>query len=226
MAIFRHGSLTGGISGSVGGVTFVNGRGSPVLRHRPIRPAPKGPGIELAQKDMNILNSSWSNFTDAQRDAWRTAAVDFARPNRLGVQSPLTGHQLFLKINIELHDFGGPLFSGPPAGGQSPAPENFSVALSASGALTWSGDPPPGESGAIFFMFGKLLFTPTPPKNSGPMNFLLRFAAASINQNLRPQIEKLWGAPVEGQTMVCGLAATQGAFSRSPVVVLIEQVGA
>ncbi|KKK76273.1 hypothetical protein LCGC14_2865340, partial [marine sediment metagenome] len=35
MAIYRTGPLAGGISGAVGGVVFVEPKGSKVIRHRP-----------------------------------------------------------------------------------------------------------------------------------------------------------------------------------------------
>ncbi len=226
MAIFRHGSITGGISGSLGGVTFVNGRGSPVLRHRPIRPAPKGPGIERSQALLNLLEGVWHTFTGPERAAWRTAATTYQRSNRLGQSAPLSGHQLFLKVNLEMGPLGAPFFPSPSVLGTSEGPRDFAVALSASGALKWQGQPPFGFGSAIFFVFGKVLFTSLAPKNAPPMVFLGRFAVASLDDDLRTAIEARWGPPVEDQIIICGVAASAGGLYRSPILTLIEPVGA
>lgn len=226
MAIIRYGVVVGALSGSVGGGTFVNGRGSPVLRHRPARPAPKGSGIERSQSLLNILQGTWHDFSEAERDAWRAAAVDYARTNRLGQQSPLTGVQLFLKVNLEMGPLGAPFFTAPSVLGTSEGPRDFTVDLSASGDLTWQAQPPFGFGAAIFFVFAKVLFTTVPPKNSSKMVFLKRFAVATLDDDLRPEIEARWGPPVEDQVIICGVAASAGGFYRSPILPIIAQVGA
>ena len=226
MAIFRPGAIVGAISGSINGATFVHGPNGAVIRNRPQRAAPKGPGIEAMQSSMNQLQTEWADLTDDQRLSWRTAATDYDRKNRLGLASPLTGHQLFLKVNLEMHSATEPFFSTPSVNGTSEGPRSFSVALSASGDLDWLADPPQGSSIGIFISFARLVFTPTPPRNVSKLVFLHRHLGTELDRDMRTEIEAIFGIPVVGQTMLCGCAATSGKFYMGRPLTLIETVGA
>ena len=226
MAIFKPGALVGGISGSLGGVTFVSGPRSPVVRHRPARPRPKGAGIEAQQALMNLLQLEWAGFTDAERAAWRAAATTYQRSNRLSQSAPLTGIQMFLKVNLEAGPSGAPFFPAPNVTGTSEGPRDFSVSLSAAGALTWTANPPFGFGSAIFFVYAKVLFSTTKPKFTPKMVFLGRFAVASLGDDMRTEIEARWGPPIEGQVIICGCSSMGGGLYRSPILTLIETVGA
>jgi len=105
MAIYRHGSLAGAISGSVGGITFVNARGSKVVRFRPIK-SPKNqrslPSIGTeARGAFSTAVAGWQALADEPRQAWKTLATEVTFPNRLGQKRSITGYQLYLKVNIQ-----------------------------------------------------------------------------------------------------------------------------
>jgi hypothetical protein len=60
-------------------------------------------------------------LTTAQQDAWNTAASEQLSRTRLGQSGPLTGLQLFVKINTTLTLFGQAAVDAPPALPQFPA---------------------------------------------------------------------------------------------------------
>ncbi len=103
MAIYRAGPLAGGISGAVGGVVFVEAKGSKVVRHRP-------PTV-LKRRSIIALNSispmaafqlaiaGWRALTDASRQAWSTQAANITFPNRLGQQRPISAFNLYVMVN-------------------------------------------------------------------------------------------------------------------------------
>lgn len=96
MALIRPGGLTGAISGSVGGVTFVAGRGAPIARHRPIRPRPADSTLE-AQGILLWASRAWAELEETERAQYRTQALSFGRRNRVGVVAPISGYQLFVR---------------------------------------------------------------------------------------------------------------------------------
>ena len=81
--------------------------------------------------------AAWRGLQEAQRAAWTAAASGVNSTSRLGQSGPLTGQQLFNKINCTLAQFGQDQVQVPPARPQFPslAPQNLVIA-NASGAIT------------------------------------------------------------------------------------------
>jgi hypothetical protein len=81
--------------------------------------------------------AGWRSLQEAQRAAWTAAASGVSSVSRLGQSGPLTGNQLFNKINCTLAQFGLDQVEAPPARPQFPslAPQNLVIA-NASGAIT------------------------------------------------------------------------------------------
>ena len=104
MAIFRPSALVQGISGSVGGVTFVNARGSKVVRFRPpkLRKNQTLPVLDAikSRAAFDATVKAWADLSEANRQNWRAAAPQFTFPNRLGQHRPISGFQFFIKVNF------------------------------------------------------------------------------------------------------------------------------
>ena len=64
---------------------------------------------------LRSVASKWSTLTQAQRDAWTAEASQHQSKARLGQSGPLTGFQLYAKINCSLLVVGGTAVSAPPA---------------------------------------------------------------------------------------------------------------
>ena len=63
----------------------------------------------------------WRTLREDQRTAWNAAASGVSSASRLGQSGPLTGAQLFTKINCILAQFGQDQVDAPPARPQFPA---------------------------------------------------------------------------------------------------------
>jgi hypothetical protein len=91
----------------------------------------------------------WRSIQEAQRAAWTAAASGVSSISRLGQSGPLTGQQLFNKINCTLAQFGQEQVDAPPARPQFPdlAPANL-VITNAGGviALKLTCPADPGEN--------------------------------------------------------------------------------
>ena len=61
------------------------------------------------------VTAKWRTLTEDQRNAWRTAAKAKNTVPRLGQSGPLTGSQLFTKINCSLATLGGNQVATPPS---------------------------------------------------------------------------------------------------------------
>lgn len=91
------------------------------------------------------MSGGWRSLQEPQRAAWRAAASGVQSASRLG-SGPLTGQQLFNKINLTLSKFGQDQVDAPPARPMFPdlAPQGL-VITNAGGAvtlkLTCLGDP-------------------------------------------------------------------------------------
>jgi hypothetical protein len=57
----------------------------------------------------------WRALTQAQREAWIAAAAQQQSKARLGQSGPLTGSQLYVKVNATLAQFGQPTVDTPPS---------------------------------------------------------------------------------------------------------------
>jgi hypothetical protein len=63
---------------------------------------------------LRSVASQWRGLTQAQRDAWKEEASQHQSKARLGQSGPLTGFQLYAKINCSLLIIGGEVVSAPP----------------------------------------------------------------------------------------------------------------
>jgi len=97
MGIFKPGALVGGISGKVGGATFVNTSGSSVIRMS--KRHGKYPSNAQLQESTNLQRAiiRWKNLSVDNKKLWNVAALTKTFSNRLGEQMILTGYQYFLK---------------------------------------------------------------------------------------------------------------------------------
>lgn len=134
MALIRPSSIVGSISGAIGGVTFVAGKGTPVVRHRP-RFSPRA-SESLTSIQSSFVNASrtWSTLTNEQRQAWRALAANRPQPNRLGQSSAMNGFALFVQVFSIALRWSGTQQLDPPL--QNSPQEIVSVALKATAPAT------------------------------------------------------------------------------------------
>lgn len=114
MAIIRPSAIVAAISGSVGGVTFVNSRRGLIARHRPAHTASHSASLLERQAVFDTTTRAWRDLTPEQRESWRTLAIDQPTTNRLGLTSPITGFQSYLSSSLLQSSFTGIPLSAPP----------------------------------------------------------------------------------------------------------------
>ena len=114
MAIIRPSAIVAGISGSVGGVTFVNSKTGIVARHRPYRKPNHSEKLLTQQRYFARVTRHWREISEQDRSAWRALAVDYPIVNRLGQASARTGFALFTKANLPYLRAQGLLWNAPP----------------------------------------------------------------------------------------------------------------
>jgi len=86
-------------SGKLGITINVRSRYGQVQRQYVVPKDPKTPAQGRVRANLGRLAATWRRLTQEQRNAWLLTAPDVKIRNRLGRAYPLTGFQLYLKIN-------------------------------------------------------------------------------------------------------------------------------
>src|ERR1017187_4699672 len=115
--------------GKLGLTVTWHGRNGQVRR---ILAIPKNPRTDRQLEVRDLLQQQARRFaalTDVQQDAWNTAAAAFHSTPSLGQSGPLTGLQLFVRINCKLGLLGQEPVDVPPVSPQFPtlAPQSLVI---------------------------------------------------------------------------------------------------
>jgi hypothetical protein len=102
-------------SGSIGTETYLIGRHGQVVRDRVTPANPRTSPQTMQRSILATVAARWRTLTDGQRTAWASAATSHQTKPRLGTSGPLTGEQLFCRINAVLQTFGLDQADVPPA---------------------------------------------------------------------------------------------------------------
>ena len=124
-------------SGKRGLYVSQSGRYGQISRTLVIPSNPRTASQTSVRAILTRVPTAWRGLQESQRAAWTAAASGVNSTSRLGQSGPLTGPQLFNKINCTLAQFGQDQVQAPPARPQFPslAPQNLVIA-NASGAIT------------------------------------------------------------------------------------------
>src|ERR1035437_2137726 len=132
-----------------------------LIRRTLVTPANPRSEQQLVVRDLLAQQARrFDGLTDAQQDAWNVAAASFQSRPTLGQSGPLTGLQLFVRINCKLGLLGQEPVDVPPVAPQFPAlaPQGLVIPNTAGVVavkLTCQGDP--GENTVL---------RASPPQNS------------------------------------------------------------
>lgn len=102
-------------SGSIGLQVYVPSRNGQVVRIRAIPANPKSLEQIAIRAQLAGQSGAWRALTEIQRLAWQAAALNYNSKSRLGQSGPLTGEQLFVRINCNLVAMGETAVTAPPA---------------------------------------------------------------------------------------------------------------
>ena len=92
-----------------------NGRFGQISRTLVIPTNPQTDSQMEIRYNLTSVARRWRSLTDEQRAAWRSTAPAFNSKTRCGTNGPLTGHQLFVKVNATNLLIGADLTTTPPA---------------------------------------------------------------------------------------------------------------
>ena len=76
---------------------------------------PRSPAQQVIRQNLATQAAAYDQLTDAQQEAWVAVAEQIQSKATLGQSGPLTGLQLFTKVNCTLLQIGAPTVTMPPA---------------------------------------------------------------------------------------------------------------
>lgn len=98
------------------------------------------------------LSQAWRSLTEAQRDAWNAAVINFQKTDIFGDLKNPTGINLFVRLNTNIVNAGGTQIDLPPVVTDTPAPVEFSAIADESGqtlAITFAPTPVPANTAYV-----------------------------------------------------------------------------
>jgi hypothetical protein len=107
-------------SGKRGLYVSMGGRNGQVSRAWVVPANPRTESQMDVRRALGNVTARWRTLTEEQRSAWRAAAKTKNSVPRLGQSGPLTGSQLFAKINCSLATLGADQVTAPPPFPQFP----------------------------------------------------------------------------------------------------------
>lgn len=134
MALVKFGAGITEIRGSIGGVTFSRSYSGPVMKEKPIPPRRRRGTQPKNRSIIGFLSRQWGGLTGAQRDEWKTWALNHPEPDRFGGTFIMSGSNAYSKLNFQaVRLFGmGNLQNSPPS--DPPAANLYSLVV-ASGSV-------------------------------------------------------------------------------------------
>lgn len=171
MALYRGSALTTSVSGTVGGLTFVQGAHSNIVRATPAPLPARAPLQMQRQVAMALVSAAWRDLTAAQQAAWTAEGAARTATNRIGTKSPLSGYQLFRRFNTIHLLVNGSIESLPIAKQPDEQIQNPSLNF-ASGTTVEIGFDNPTTYIARILVYGALHFRSTRTAKLGPFAYL------------------------------------------------------
>lgn len=99
MATVLYGNGVADLRGSINGNVFSRNGNGAYIRNRTTPTNPQTSKQIAVRSKLAYYSTAWRGLTNAQREAWATAAPAFPYTNRLGQPSVYSGQQLFMKFN-------------------------------------------------------------------------------------------------------------------------------
>jgi hypothetical protein len=152
--IVKMGAVVSQASGSIGGLTFANRKGSPVCQLKG-RQCDKKTDAQITHQAAHAATArAWQNLSGGARFQWHLYALKNTRLNRLGVQRKMTGYQFYMKENCLLRQIGGTPRTTPPLKGQCGAGYPAVTIFYAGGPYTLEMSPPATDTTGWYAIYG------------------------------------------------------------------------
>jgi hypothetical protein len=120
-------------SGKIGSQVYGIGRNGQFVRTRVVPANPNTTHQQTVRGNFTLASQGWDALTQEQQLAWIAAANNYQTRKVLGMSGPMTGNQLFVRINANLLEVGAAQVDVPPATPQIPAvaPANLVISNTA-----------------------------------------------------------------------------------------------
>jgi hypothetical protein len=207
-------------SGSIAGNTHSHNRAGQYKRNRRSPVQPVGTGRRaFIRAAFGAASTAWSGLTSAQQAAWTTYADSHPITDSLGQSIKLTGHQMYVAINTQLHNVGSASSSVPPVSAVVVAPVvTVFTAVASTGVVTLTMTASGGATDFILVAYAR-------PQSSG-RNQVSAFWQASVlagnstgNATTGALILAQFGALVAGQRLFLKLTpVNQYGVTGTPVI--------
>ncbi len=222
MAIYRTGPLAGSISGAIGGVVFVEAKGSKVVRHRPVKLHQRGPFVKRSRAFLSNVVRHWATMTSLQRDAWNTAAGNINSTNRLGQASPMLGFNYFVKTNTVAFPGARAIVEVPQTLTARDLAINPAAAFDVVTGFDVQIDNPDSPSFLQIQVYGWPSWVDHHPFAATRLVFLDERSASAdpVQDNIRPEWIDHFGDMVAGQRFTVGIKARASASPFNPMTII------
>lgn len=101
-------------SGSIGSTVYSHNKGGAYARQRKIPTNPNSERQQQIRTKLQLAASNWSALTTGNRELWNAYAADNPILNRLGQSITLTGIAMYIRLCVNVLDWGGALLTTPP----------------------------------------------------------------------------------------------------------------
>ena len=198
-------------------VTFPGRNG--LIRRTLVTPRnPRTSAQQVIRQNLATQAAAYDQLTDVQQEAWIAAAAQIQSKPHLGQKGPLTGLQLFTKVNCALLAIGQPAVIAPPAKTLlSPLPIDGLVITNTGGTLAirlhTTGSPADGT-----------MLRACAPQNSGCRRGLgyrllgILDSPVSNYVNITSAYTGRFGAPAVGKRVFVSVNANVGGYEGIPLV--------
>lgn len=125
--------------GKIAGTVYSHGKAGSYAKQSFVPSNPSTTRQINRRAQVRSMQSKWKELTQAQRDLWNKMSFDYPVQNRVGDTVVLSGHQLFIKLNLNLRSIPGliTMINTPPTKRRfSTASFNFTVATNTDPTLT------------------------------------------------------------------------------------------
>ena len=222
MAIVRLGPIVAGISGALGGVVFVNSKRSLVARRPPTTRRKSSPFLARSRSRMALLQNHWSTLTTAEQTRWTTAATQIQSTNAIGLTSPISGFEYYIKTNKVAFPGAFSVVDEPDALVPSDFVNTPSAIFSASGIFRADCVNTQAPNFLQMQVYGWPFWVDHETRSSPRLVFLAEVTSdlALLILNVKPAWLEHFGNLTEGQRVAVGIKARLSASPFNPMAVL------
>lgn len=115
MAKIKWSMAISAVSGKLNGSVFARNRGGSYVRNKTTPSNPQSTAQIAVRARLSGFSAQWKTLTQALRDAWSGASVNFAKSDVFGDPVIPTGSNLFTRVNSNIANAGGTVITAPPA---------------------------------------------------------------------------------------------------------------